>query len=162
MPADIVIARLLHVLAVVLWIGGVGFVTLVLLPAVRRSNAADQRVPAFHGLEERFARQSRITTVIAGLSGFYMAWRLDLWSRFESASFWWMHAMVLVWLIFTVMLFVIEPLFLHRAFARPAVGPVAEARFRRIERLHRILLTLSLITVAGAVAGSQGINLFAW
>jgi hypothetical protein len=39
---------------------------------------------------------------------------------------------------------------------------VAEARFRRIERLHRILLTLSLITVAGAVAGSQGINLFAW
>jgi uncharacterized membrane protein len=159
---DIVIARVLHVLAVVLWIGGVGFVTLVLLPAVHRSHTSDQRVAAFHGLEERFARQSRITTVIAGLSGFYMAWRLDAWSRFESASFWWMHAMVLVWLIFTLMLFVIEPLFLHRAFSRPASGVAADARFRKIEWLHRILLTLSLITVAGAVAGSQGINLFGW
>jgi hypothetical protein len=34
---DIVIARIVHVLAVVLWIGGVGFVTTVLFPAVRRS-----------------------------------------------------------------------------------------------------------------------------
>jgi uncharacterized membrane protein len=160
--SDIVVARVLHVLAVVLWIGGVGFVTLVLLPAVQRSHAADQRIAAFHGLEERFARQSRITTAIAGLSGFYMTWRLDAWSRFESASFWWMHAMVLVWLIFTLMLFVVEPLFLHRVFSRPATGAAADARFRRIQWLHRILLTLSLITVAGAVAGSQGIDLFGW
>ena len=33
---DVVVARTIHVLAIVLWIGGVGFVTTVLMPAVRR------------------------------------------------------------------------------------------------------------------------------
>ena len=28
--------------------------------------------------------------------------------------------------------------------------------FRRIERLHRVLLTISLVTVLGAVAGAHG------
>lgn len=32
----------------------------------------------------------------------------------------------------------------------------------RIQRLHILLLALSLITVAGAVAGSYGGNLFGW
>ena len=35
--SDIVLARILHVLSVVLWIGGVSMVTTILLPAIRRS-----------------------------------------------------------------------------------------------------------------------------
>jgi hypothetical protein len=31
-----------------------------------------------------------------------------------------------------------------------------------IELLHRFLLSLSLLTVAGAVAGSVGVDLFDW
>jgi len=31
-----------------------------------------------------------------------------------------------------------------------------------VEWLHRVLLRLSLLTVAGAVAGSPGVNLFGW
>ena len=41
---QLAIARALHVLAVVLWIGGVGFVTTVLLPAVRRLTRLRQLV----------------------------------------------------------------------------------------------------------------------
>ena len=37
-----------------------------------------------------------------------------------------------------------------------------ESTFRLMERLHRVLLVLSLVTIAGAVAGSAGVNLFAW
>ena len=33
---DFILARAVHVLSVLLWIGGVAFVTTVLLPAVRR------------------------------------------------------------------------------------------------------------------------------
>lgn len=99
--------------------------------------------------------QARITTVLAGISGLYMLFRLDLWYRFLDASFWWMHAMVLVWLVFTVMLFVAEPAFLHRWFATHArIAP--ESTFRLIEWLHWMLLALSLVTVFGAVAGSHG------
>ena len=43
-----------------------------------------------------------------------MTTRLDLWSRFHSAAYWWMHAMIAVWLFFTMMLFIAEPLVLHR------------------------------------------------
>jgi uncharacterized membrane protein len=47
---DITIARALHILGVVLWIGGVGFVTTVLLPAIRRLKTPDQRASFFADL----------------------------------------------------------------------------------------------------------------
>lgn len=158
---DFILARVLHVLAVVVWIGGVAMVTTILLPAIRRSHPPAERLPAFHALESRFAAQARWTTATAGLSGFYMTWKLAAWDRFAAAGFWWMHAMVVTWLIFTAMLFVIEPLFLERRLAaRAAAAP--DSTFALVEWLHRILLCLSLLTVAGAVAGSLGGNLFAW
>ena len=70
------IARVLHVLGVVLWIGGVAMVTTVLLPATRRLKTPQERVAFFENIERGFAAQSRITTLITGLSGFYLAHRL--------------------------------------------------------------------------------------
>ncbi len=63
--------------------------------------------------------------------------------------------MVIVWIIFTAMLFVAEPLFLHRWFITKATKE-PESTFLLIERLHRILLAVSTLTVLGAVAGSHG------
>jgi len=152
---DASLARALHVFGVVLWIGGVGFVTTVLLPAVRRSVEPEQRVAFFERIEGRFAWQARGTTLLVGLSGFYLIERFDLWDRFSQIGFWWMHAMVFVWAVFSVMLFVAEPLFLHRWFhARAERDP--DGTFRLIQRLHWALLSISLITVLGAVAGSHG------
>lgn len=74
---DLVVARIIHVLAVVLWIGGVGFVTTVLMPAVRRTEPPERRLQAFLASEERFAWQARVSVALAGLSGLYMTWRLD-------------------------------------------------------------------------------------
>lgn len=150
---DFILARAVHVLAVVLWIGGVAFVTTVLLPAVRRSAPPERRLEEFHRIEARFAPQARLWVLAAGLSGLWMTWRADLWSRFADPRFWWMHAMVALWLAFATMLFVIEPLALHR---RMAASPSPERDFGRLERLHRLALALSLLTVAGAVAGSHG------
>jgi uncharacterized membrane protein len=151
------IARAIHVLAVVLWIGGVGMVTTVLLPAIRRLRAPADRLPLFHAIERRFAWQARATTLLAGASGFYMAYGFDAWDRFASLGFWWMHAMVVVWLLFTLMLFVIEPLFLDRWLqARAKIAP--ERTYALVQRLHWFLLTISLIAIFGAVAGSHGLS----
>lgn len=150
-----IIARALHVLGVVLWIGGVAFVTTVLLPSVRRMRKPEERVQFFESIEGRFAWQARGTTVLVGVTGFYLVTAWDLWHRFADASWWWMHAMVLVWGLFTVTLFVAEPLFLHRRFLETARRD-PERTFRRIERLHWLLLMVSLITVMGAVAGGHG------
>ncbi|HZV93881.1 MAG TPA: hypothetical protein VFF72_11730, partial [Caldimonas sp.] len=70
-------------------------------------------------------------------------------------AFWWMDAMVLLYLVFTVMLFVLEPYALRRHFdARAGRDPAAA--LRTMLRLHRVLLAASLVTIAGAVAGSHG------
>src|SRR5688572_30794462 len=150
------IARAIHVLAVVLWIGGVAMVTTVLLPAVQRQIKNVEQVEFFERLESRFAAQARWTTLLAGVTGFWLVWRFDLWARFAEARFWWMHAMVAVWALFTLMLFVLEPLYLHRALRersrRDPAGTLA-----LILRFHWVLLLLSLVTVFGAVAGSHGL-----
>jgi len=152
---DGLIARALHVFGVVLWIGGVGFVTTVLLPAVRRMKEPAERVAFFEAVEGRFAWQARGTTLLVGGSGFYLAHTYDLWDRFAAIAYWWMHAMVFVWAVFTVMLFVAEPLFLHRWFLKRAADK-PEATFRLIQTLHWVLLTISLIAVLGATVGSHG------
>ncbi len=42
-----VFARALHVIAVVLWIGGVAFVTTVLIPSLRRIENSEKRLDLF-------------------------------------------------------------------------------------------------------------------
>lgn len=151
---DYFLARVVHVLAVVLWIGGVAMVTTVLLPAVKRFKNAEERVDFFERVESRFAMQSCITTLLAGISGFYLLHILG-WQRLLMVEFWWVHAMIAVWLIFTIMLFVLEPLFLHRWF-RERARRAPESTFRLVQGLHWFLLTISLVTVAGAASGSHG------
>lgn len=152
---DIAIARILHILSIVLWIGGVAFVTLTILPAVKRFKSKEERIDFFERVEHRFAKQSRITTLLAGLTGIYLIFKLNAWDRFLDASFWWMHTMVLVWLIFTLLLFVLEPLLLHKKMREKAKNN-PEQTFRNMFIMHVILLLLSLITIIGAVAGSHG------
>ena len=152
---DVAAARALHVLGVVLWIGGVAMVTTVLLPAVRRLEDRADQIAFFESVERGFARQVRGWTLLVGASGFYMTWSGDLWDRFRDPAHWWMPAMVVVWSIFTIMLFLLEPLFLHRwLMARGHSRP--ESTFRIIVGLHWFLLAISLVTVVGAVAGSHG------
>jgi uncharacterized membrane protein len=152
---DLAIARALHVLAVVVWIGGVAMVTSVILPAVRRMAKPSERIAFFESVERRFAFQARVSTLLAAVTGFYMVYRLELWDRFLDVQYWWMHAMVAVWAVFTLVLFVLEPLILHRLVNERAQRD-PEGTFRLVERLHWVLLTLSLVTTFGAVAGVHG------
>lgn len=152
---DAIIARALHVLAVVIWIGGAAMATTVVLPAVRRGDLGPDWLHAFKAIERRFVWQARVATILVALTGFYMTERLDLWSRFRSAEFWWMHAMAFVWLLFTFLLFVGEPLILHRRFPKWAAASPAAA-FAWLHWIHWLLLALALITIFGAVAGSHG------
>jgi len=152
---DLAVARALHVLAVVHWIGGVALVTLVLLPGIIRTIPSAERLPLFEIIEGRFASQARISTVIAGATGFYMTHEMAAWDRFFDPSMWWMHVMLIVWAVFTLVLFVAEPLFLHRWFRDRALRD-PDGTFRIVLRMHMILLTASLVAVAGAVLGAHG------
>jgi uncharacterized membrane protein len=152
---DLTIARALHVIAIVHWIGGVALVTLVILPGIMRSVAPGDRLYLFEAIEGRFALQARVSTLVAGATGFYMTHRLEAWDRFADPAFWWMHAMLLLWAVFTFVLFVAEPLFLHRWFhERASAAP--EQAIGIVLRAHRLLLALSLVTTGAAVLGAHG------
>jgi uncharacterized membrane protein len=152
---DLTIARALHIVAIVHWIGGVALVTSVILPAVRRLSEPSRRVALFEEIEGRFSLQAKFSVTLAGLTGFYMTWRFGLWERFRDPHYWWMTAMVLVWAIFSIVLFVAEPLFLHDWFRRRAARD-PQGTFVLVQRAHWLLLILSIATVLGAALGAHG------
>jgi uncharacterized membrane protein len=150
-----VIARAVHVVSVVMWIGGVYFVTTVLIPKLRCEKDHQIRLEQFESVERRFALQAKFITVIAGLSGFYMVHFLNAWERFYYIQFWWLQLMSFVWLVFTLVLFILEPLVLHRWFHKNAEIN-SDRTFALLHNFHKAILTLSLVAVFGAVAGSHG------
>jgi uncharacterized membrane protein len=151
---DIELARVIHVLCIVHWIGGVAFVTLVALPVARAASEAREGWELFARLERRFSAQVRISIPLAGASGLWMSYRLDLWYRFSVPSFWWMGAMAALWALFLFVVFVVEPLIGGRLEAEAARNP--RAVLARLARGHLALLALAVVTVFGAVAGSHG------
>lgn len=147
------IARAVHVLGVVLWIGGVAMVTTVLLPAIARHIPLAGQYAMFEAIEHRFAWQARWTTQLVGVSGLLMLWLTDGWARLATTG--WLHAMLLTYALFTLMLFVLEPFVVHRKLAAQAKADPA-ATLRRLQRMHWLLLTLSLLTVLFGVVGAHG------
>ena len=149
------LARVIHVIAVILWIGGVAMVTTVIIPAIKKLKLKEEQIKTFEQIEGRFALQAKITTLLTGLTGFYMLYVLDGWDRYFDYKFWWIHAMTLVWIIFTLVLYVLEPFVLHRLFRQNVENNPAKT-FSFMHRVHWILLLVSLLTTAAAVAGSHG------
>ncbi|MCK9637503.1 MAG: hypothetical protein M0R41_14605 [Methylobacter tundripaludum] len=154
-----IFARSFHVIGVVLWIGGMAFVTTVLIPALKKRTDSTNKLELFEQIEGEFAVQAKLATVITGISGFYMLDVMNAWERYQQLEYWWMHLMTLIWFLFTLVLFVLEPLFLHRWFHQQAEKNSIKA-FALVHQIHKVLLALSLLTVFGAVAGAHGFHWF--
>lgn len=150
-----VITRALHVIGVVFWIGGVAFVTTVLIPSLKNNADHYNRWELFEQLEGRFGKQAKLATLLTGISGYYMLDLMGAWGRYLQLQYWWVHLMTFIWVIFTLVLFVLEPWFLHSWFKKQA-NKDSDQAFSLLHRFHIILLTLSLLAVAGAVGGSHG------
>ena len=72
MTDDLLVARALHVLSIVVWFGGVAFVTFVVLPLARAQPTAEQKLALFAAMEHRFGAIARWAVALAGLSGLWM------------------------------------------------------------------------------------------
>jgi uncharacterized membrane protein len=150
MMDDLILARALHVLGVIHWIGGLAFVTLVVLPLCRTQ--AGDGLTLFQAVERRFSAQVRVSVPLVGATGFWMTWRLELWGRFADPGSWWMGAMLGLWLLFMLLLFVIEPIMASRAKPDDRSSAI-----RRLLLAHRVLLAAAA-TALGAVAGAHGFS----
>jgi uncharacterized membrane protein len=150
-----VVARAIHVIAVVVWIGGVWFVTTVSLPGMRR-RPPNEWVHEFDAIERRFAPQARVAVLLVLLSGLYMLYRYNLWDRFSDIHYWWMDFMVAVWVLFATLLFVIEPFLFKDIVHRGAIA-APRATLKLMVWLHWTMLILSLLAIFSAVGGSNGL-----
>ena len=131
------------------------------LAAIRRGQLGGNWLAAFEAIERRFVWQARIAILLVGGTGFYMIEEGALWDRFSSLAYWWMDAMVGLWSVFAIGLFLVEPLILDRRLRALTIRRPA-ATFAWLAGVHWLLLTLSLVTVFGAVAGSHGWLIFSF
>jgi uncharacterized membrane protein len=156
---DLTIARAIHILSIVIWIGGVGFVTAVLIPTIRRATDKKDQPSIFNAIENRFALIARFAVTLAGISGLYMVYALNAWDRFTEIRYFWMHAMVLLWLMFAIALFIIEP-FLFKNHGRIVKEHHGITNLRKTEIVHWIIFILSLATIFVSVLGAHGFLYF--
>jgi uncharacterized membrane protein len=152
---DLTLARAIHILSIVIWMGGVTFVTLVLIPTLRRSSFQIDQLSIFNTIENRFASIARVMVLLAGISGFYMVHKLDAWNRFSQIEYFWMHAMVFTWFLFFLALFIIEP-FILKNHGRMVKDGHNITNLRKTQIVHSIILVLSLMTVFVSVLGAHG------
>jgi uncharacterized membrane protein len=150
-----IVARAVHIVAVVVWIGGVWLVTTVLLPGMRQK-PPQEWTREFEAVEHRFAPQARIAVLLVLLSGLYMLYTYNLWNRFSDSNYWWMHLMLGVWALFAALIFLIEPLARHRATDRHT-SETSASNLNRVLWFHRAILLLSMVVIFAAVCGSHGL-----
>jgi uncharacterized membrane protein len=153
---DVTIARAVHVVSVIHWMGGVAFVTAVVLPMVAATAEPLRQIALFEQIEHRFSAQAKISVPLAGLSGFYMVDRLDVWHRFLDPSGWWLAAMAVLWALFMAILFVLEPIVL-RGRMRALAATDAPGAVRLLQRAHWLLLLLGTLVAGAGVLGAHGL-----
>jgi uncharacterized membrane protein len=152
---DLSLARAIHVLSLVHWIGGVTAVTTIIVPRAKRIPNVSDAIAFLESFERPFARQVRVTIALVGLSGFYMLWRqydLNVW---PVSQFWWIYLMLFVWILFATAVYVIEPLFLHEFF-RVAATRSHNRAFTYALRLHQFALLTSMFAIGAGVFGAHG------
>ena len=152
---EFAIARALHLIAVVMWIGSVSVTTFIMLPILLRGTVTGESSDYFELIEARVANQAKYTTQITGLTGLYMLYALDAWERLLDPSYWWVHAMIFIYVVFTVVIFILEPLVLHKWFEKQASADPKRV-LGLVFRAHIVLITLSFLTIAAAVIGVHG------
>ena len=154
------IFHIIHVLTVILWIGGLAFITLLILPMIVKMKNPLEKVLLFQRIEHKFAPLARIYSAVVGVSGFIMFFIMDLHSGpFFDLPFSLLF-MVFVWVFWIIMLFGLEPLIIKRMLDRLASqkgdGLEIEDVFNRMNKLHYVLLLLSLAASAAGAAFAHG------
>jgi uncharacterized membrane protein len=145
-----IVARAIHILALVVWIGGVWFVTTVLRPAMKQK-PPEEWMREFRAIEHRFAPQAWMAMLLVLFSGLYMLYQYDLWQHLADRHYWWIPFMVVAWL-----LLVIDHLVILRTLYDRGM-PAPQRELIRMRLMHRLILGFSLLAIFAAIGGSHGL-----
>lgn len=154
------IMHIIHLLTVIVWIGGLAFVTFIIFPVIFKTPDPLQKVLTFQRIEHRFARLARYFVVITGASGFIMLFTTGWYSALFTRPGIPLTFMSLVWVFWMVMLFGVEPLVIRKMLenmAKHGDEMTIDSIFKRVNRMHWLLLFISLLAaVAGVLTAHLG------
>ncbi len=142
-----IISLIIHVLAVVIWIGGVAFVTMIVFPMIQRARSSLEQVMMFQGVEHRFAKIAKVMVILTGLSGGYL-----LYEKGFNIGAW---IMIFVWALYASLLFGLEKILFKKLFENPEDRKLETKQiFFRLQVFHWVILALSFSAIAaGIIAG---------
>lgn len=140
----------IHVTAVVLWIGGVAFVTIIVFPMLLRMDDPLEMVLMFHRIENKFALHAKIYVAITGATGFWiMHLKYGLSDFFKSETFG-ISSMLAAWTFYLLILTFEKKLF-AKIFDKPEKMD-AKKVFGFLTAFHWVVLGVSLFAVFAGVA----------
>ncbi len=153
------LVHIVHVLTVILWIGGLAFVTTMVFPLIFRTPDALQKVLLFQRIEHKFAKTARAYNLIVGVSGFIMVvmrgWHRILFTR-AGAS---LTVMTAIWVFWFIMLFGLEPIVIKRMLDNMAKGGDKmdiDGIFAKLNRMHWVMMAISLVAAAAGIVFAHG------
>jgi uncharacterized membrane protein len=148
------ILLIIHVICVIVWIGGVAFVTTVIFPMMYRTEGSLEKALLFQGVEHRFAGIVKWLIGIVGITGFWLLFAkygLAILAQPKAAG---LVIMIFAWALYTTILLLERKIF-GRIFADPEKIDMNKA-LKLINVMHWFLLTISFSAVAGGVWFGHG------
>ena len=144
----------IHVLGVVVWIGGVAFVTIIVFPILLKMEGSLEKMLLFQGIEHRFAKIAKISVAVVGITGAWMLQITGKWRTLFSAGGIGPTLMLIVWIFYLLVLLFEARLFkvLFRGEAQQDTSRV----FFRLSAFHWVVLGLSLLAIAVGVWAGHG------
>ncbi len=143
----------LHVLSVVIWIGGVAFVTAIVLPVLTRMEDSMAKVSFFIGFEKRFQLLAKILVVIVGATGIILFFHRGGFVSLNQEETLLLGYKFFIWLFYFALLFGAEKRLIATLIS-PKTPP--DRAFRRLSVFHWVVLILSLIAVVGGIRLVRG------
>lgn len=157
------IMHIIHLLGVVLWIGGLAFITINVFSALQKTRDPLEKVLQFQRIEHRFAPQAKVYNLVVGVSGFAMMFGMGWHTLLFTPAGIPLAFMLFVWVFWAVMLFGLEPIVIKRMLDRMAKSSEEmdiDGIFKKMNQLHWVLLLISLAAVVAGAVLVHGPRLF--
>jgi len=135
----------IHVVGVVIWIGGVTFVTLIVFPMIMRMEGSLEKIIFFQGVEHRFAKIAKATVAIVGLTGLALVHLGGQWDLLFTAKGIGPTIMLIVWTLYVLILLGEAKLF--KIIFKGEAQRDTKKIFWRLTVFHWFIMGISLLAV---------------
>jgi len=140
---------IIHVFSIIVWIGGVTFVTTVVFPMMYRTEGSLEKALLFQGVEHRFAFIVKWILAIAFMTGFWLLSLRQGVNVLVEPKGLGIVIMIFAWALYTTVL-LSERKVLARIFADPSKIDMNKA-LKMINAMHWVLLAASYSAVGAGI-----------